>query len=127
MSGPRDRPDLPRTAPPVAPYINYPFEVLGDLTGGRRFEAVNHSEALGDSGGRYIFDHTADLVFSMNGRETDEILEKVKSHALADFSSNYTVGFVPSPTEAPHEHKLEVKLAPKSEGKVTDGKRNAMY
>jgi len=28
---------------------------------------------------------------------------------------------------APREHKLEVKLAPKSNGKVTEGKRGAIY
>jgi hypothetical protein len=130
MSGPHDRPDLPRGSPPVAPYINYPFEVLGDLTGGLHFESVNHSQQLGqitDSGQRYIFDHTADLVFSMTGRETGEILEKVKRHALAGFTSNYTVGFMPSSTDAPRKHKLEVKLARKSGGKVTDGNRSATY
>jgi hypothetical protein len=127
MAGPRDRPDLPTGSPPFAPYINYPFEVLGDLTGGLHFEAVNHSQPLGKSGQRYIFDHTADLVFSMTGRETAEILEKVKRHALAGFTSSYSVGFVPPPTDAPRKHKLEVKLAPKSSGKLSDGKRSAIY
>jgi hypothetical protein len=63
----------------------------------------------------------------MTGGETHDILERVKKHALARFSSNYTVGFVPSPPDSPREHKLEVKLAPKSSGKVTEGKRSATY
>ena len=65
--------------------------------------------------------------YSMTGGETHDVLERVKKHALARFSSNYTVGFVPSPSGAPREHKLEVKLAPKSSGKVTEGKRSATY
>ena len=63
----------------------------------------------------------------MTGGETHDVLERVKKHALARFSSNYTVGFVPSPSSAPHEHKLEVKLASKSSGKITEGKRSAEY
>ena len=65
--------------------------------------------------------------YSMTGGETEGILERVKRHALARFSSNYTVGFVPSPSDSPREHTLEVKLAPKSSGKVTEGKRSAVY
>jgi hypothetical protein len=125
--GPADRPDLPTNSPPVAPYINYPFELLGDLTGGRPFEAVNHSQPLGESGQRFVADRNTNLAFSMTGAETDGILERVKKHALARFSSTYTVGFVPSPSGTAREHKLEVKLAAKSSGKVTDGKRSAAY
>jgi hypothetical protein len=125
--GPADRPDLPSNSPPVAPYINYPFELLGDLTGGRHFEAVNHSQPLGESGERFVMDRNTNLVFSMTGAETDDILERVKKHALARFSSSYTIGFVPSLSGAPREHKLEVKLAVKSSGKMTEGKRNAAY
>ncbi len=127
MFGPADRPNLPPGSPPVAPYINYPFELLGDLTGGRHFEAVNHSQPLGESGERFVMDRNTNLAFSMTGAETDGILERVKKHALVRFSSTYTVGFVPSPSGAPREHRLEVKLAPKSSGKVTDGKRSAAY
>jgi hypothetical protein len=127
MFGPADRPNLPPNSPPVAPYINYPFELLGDLTGGRNFEAVNHSQPLGESGERFVMDRNTNPAFSMTGAETDHILERVKKHALARFSSTYTVGFVPSPSGAPREHRLEVKLAAKSSGKVTDGKRNAAY
>lgn len=61
------------------------------------------------------------------GNEARDILERVKKHALARFSSSYSIGFVPSPSVAPREHELEVKLAPKSGGKVNDGKRSATY
>jgi hypothetical protein len=50
--------------------------------------------------------------YSMTGGETHDVLERVKKHALARFSSSYTIGFVPSPSGAPREHKLDVKLAP---------------
>jgi hypothetical protein len=111
------------------PYLNYPFELLGNLTGGLRFEAVNHAPPSKPD------EPTQGLVlsaknpprYSMTGGETGDILERVKKHALARFSSNYTVGFVPSPSDSPREHKLEVKLAPKSSGKVTEGKRSATY
>jgi hypothetical protein len=124
--GPADRPNLPPNAPPIAPYINYPFESLGELTGGLHFESVNHSQPLGDSG-RFVSDHNTSLVFSMTGRETQDILERIEKHAVARFSSTYMVGFVPAPSGAPREHKLEVKLAPKSGGKVSEGKRIATY
>ena len=116
-------------APPFAPYINYPFELLGDLTGGLHFEAVNHSQPTkpNESGPPFLFDATTPLAFSMSGRETYEVLDRTKRHALARFSSSYTVGFVPPPSSTPREHTLEVKLAPKSSGKVTEGKRAATY
>lgn len=63
----------------------------------------------------------------MTGDETYDVLERVKRHALARFSSSFTVGFVPSPSGTPREHKLEVKLATKSSGKVTEYKRSATY
>jgi hypothetical protein len=65
--------------------------------------------------------------YSMTGGETHDVLERVKKHALARFSSNYTVGFVAPSSDSPREHKLEVRLAPKSNGKVTEGKRSATY
>ncbi len=112
--------------PYMGSYYNYPFELLGDLTGGLRFDAMNHCVIPGSD--------TPDLAlllfrngYSMTGYETNDVLERVKKHALARFSSSYTVGFVPSPSESPREHKLEVKLAPKSSGKVTGGKRSATY
>lgn len=125
--GPAGRPNLPRDAPPVALYFNYPFELLGDLTGGLHFEAVNHSQPLGEGGERYIADATHSPVLTMTGAETDGILERVKRHALARFSSTYTVGFVPPPSDSPREHKLQVKLVPKTSGKVTEGERTATY
>jgi hypothetical protein len=93
-------------------------------SGGLHFEAANHSQPLGESGQRFV---GANRAVSMTGGETGDILERVKRHALARFSSTYTVGFVPPPSGAPREHKLEVKLAPKSSGKVTEGKRIAAY
>jgi len=110
-------------------YLNYPFEVLGNLTGGLRFEAVNHTPPSnpGETTQGLVKSAKHPPAYSMTGGETDDILERVKKHALARFSSNYTVGFVPSPSGAPREHKLEVKLAPKSSGKVMEGKRSATY
>ena len=58
---------------------------------------------------------------------TEDILERIEKHAVGRFSSTYMVGFVPPPSGAPREHKLEVKLAPKSGGKVSEGKRIATY
>jgi len=63
----------------------------------------------------------------MTGGQVNDILDAVKTHALARFTSSYTVWFAPSPSASPRKHKLEVKLAPKSSGKVIDGKRSATY
>jgi hypothetical protein len=106
----------------LPPYLNYPFELLGDLTGGRRFEAVNHSPLDDDGRPIRMFDDR-----SMTGGEVNGILDIVKRHALAHFRSSYTIGFVPSPSTGPREHTLEVKLATKSAGKVIDSKRSAAY
>jgi hypothetical protein len=122
------RPVTPDCPGPSAPYINYPFERLGDVTGGLRFEAVYHPQTVKpgvEIQGYWLLD--AFTSFSMTGAETDDILERVKKHALGRFSSSYTVGFVPSPGGAPRVHKLEVKLAPKSSGTLTEGKRIAAY
>lgn len=109
-------------------YVNYPFELLGDLTGGLRFEAVYHPSTIapGEDGPGFVLSG-APTVFSMTGAETSDVLERVKRHALARFSSTYTIGFVPSPSSAPREHKLEVKLAAKVSGRITDGTRSATY
>lgn len=109
-----------------ASYYNYPFELLGDLTGGLRFDAMNHGVIPdGDTPGLVLL--SSPDRYSMTGGETHDVLERVKKHVLARFSSNYTVGFVPSPSDSPREHKLEVKLGLKSSGKVTEGKRSATY
>jgi hypothetical protein len=63
----------------------------------------------------------------MTGPQVNDILETVKRHALARFTSSYTLWFAPSPSGAPRKHKLEVKLAPKFSGKLSDGKRIATY
>jgi hypothetical protein len=57
----------------------------------------------------------------------NDILETVKRHALARFTSSYTLWFAPSASGAPRKHNLEVKLASKSSGKLVDGKRSAIY
>jgi hypothetical protein len=123
----RCRPQSPECPGMSAPYINYPFELLGDLTGGLHFEAVNHSPPVTPGENAQGFMLAGASTFSMTGGETNDVLERVKRHASTRFSSNYTVGFVPSPSGAPREHQLEVKLAPKSSGKVTEGKRSATY
>ncbi|HKE25462.1 MAG TPA: hypothetical protein VKB88_24050 [Bryobacteraceae bacterium] len=109
-----------------ASYYNYPFELLGDLTGGLRFDAMNHLDIPdADTPGLVLF--LSGKGYSMTGGEADHVLERVKKHASARFSSNYTVGFVPSLSDSPRAHKLEVKLGSKSGGKVTEGKRSATY
>jgi hypothetical protein len=112
--------------PYFASYYNYPFELLGDLTGGLRFDATNHFVIPdADTPGLVLFlSHDG---YSMDGGETHHVLERVLNHALARFSSNYTVGFIPPPSDSPRQHKLEVKLRPKSSGKVTEGNRSAIY
>jgi hypothetical protein len=56
-----------------------------------------------------------------------DVLEAVKTHALARIGAHYSVGFVPSSNGSPREHKLEVRLAAKSSGKLTGGTRSATY
>ena len=104
--GPADRPNIPQGSPPVARYLNWPFEHMADLTGGIHFEAVNHSVRLGDSGERYVLDRSNAPAFSMTGAETEDVLERVKKHALARFRSSYTIGFAPPKSGSPREHKL---------------------
>ena len=112
--------------PYFATYYNYPFEILGELTGGLRFDAINHFvTSADDTPGLLLLLHPDG--YSMTGGETLRVLERVKRHSLARFSSNYVVGFVPSPSSTPHEHNLEVKLVQKSRGKLTEGKRIATY
>ena len=102
---------------------NFPrhtFESVGNQTGGRSFEATWRPDQ-----GR-VLNGPIDR-FSMTGGELNDILEAVKRHALARFTSTYTVWFAPSSAASPRKHKLEVRLAAKSSGKITDGKRSAIY
>lgn len=99
--------------------LNKRLESIGTQTGGRSFEAARRQHTQGDPEGLSRF--------SMTGGQVNDILQSVKRHALARFRSMYTVWFAPSPTISARQHKLEVKLAPKSSGKVTDGKRSATY
>jgi hypothetical protein len=102
--------------------LNVAFEDVGKQTGGRSFEATRRGPPIILRSEARPFDR-----FSMTGEQVKDILGAVKRHALARFTSTYTVWFAPSPSVSPREHKLEVKLATKSSGKVTDGKRNAVY
>lgn len=111
----------------VGSYYNYPFELLAEITGGLRFDALNHHFVTPDADTPGLVLSPRSEEYSMTGRETDDVLQRVKKHALARFSSNYTVGFIPTPSDSPRQHNLEVKLAAKSSGKVTEGKRSATY
>jgi hypothetical protein len=102
--------------------LKKPFASVGISTGGRSFEAPRrpYDEAQPGSDGGLTR-------FSMTGPQVNNILESVKRHALARFTSSYTLWFAPSPSGARRKHKLEVKLPPKSSGKLSDGKRIAIY
>ena len=77
-----------------------PLRVLADSTGGTSFD-----------------------VKSIDANKLREILESVKGEVL----SRYVVGFPLSSAAAPREHKLEVRLVSKSNGKMIGGKRTAVY
>ncbi len=102
--------------------LNKPFENVGNQTGGRSFEAARRGGAP-----KLPSLHEGLQRFSMTGGQLTDIIQAVKKSALARFSSIYTVGFTPSSSNSPRKHKLEVKLASKSSGKVTDGKKIAIY
>jgi hypothetical protein len=77
------------------------FAALGKMTGGR---AVEYPE--------------------IDAAALRKILETVESDAL----SQYVVGFVPNSSgAAPHEHKLEIRLAAKSGRALEGGMRRATY
>lgn len=53
-----------------------------------------------------------------------DVLQSVRNEGL----SQYVVGFAPhASSDAPKEHKLEIKLASKSSGELTGGKRRTLY
>jgi hypothetical protein len=117
--------DSPRRGrPPLDPELldcplNQPFKAIGNWTGGRSFEAARRAGPI---------QHPIGIDrFSMTGAQVVDILDAVKEHALARFTATYRVWFTPSPSASPRKHTLEVKLAPKSSGKVSGGKKNATY
>ena len=82
------------------------FARLGSLTGGRSFQFTPiewNADALA---------HTVDTI---------------RTQTLDRALSQYIVGFTPQSSTGPREHKLEIKLVAKSSGKVTGGKRKAIY
>lgn len=85
--------------------FNEEFERLGDLTGGLPFEVSD----------------------SLTAGKVRDIVEAVKIHASNRINSRYSIGFVPTPSDSPREHKLEVKLLSKSSGKLSGASRNAKY
>jgi hypothetical protein len=95
-------PPRPAFGRPIDCPLNTPFESVGDQTGGRSFEAPRRQEIqIADGLGR----------FSMTGGQVNDILGTVKGHALARFTSTYTVWFATSPSASPRNHRLEVKLS----------------
>jgi len=106
--------------------LNTPFASVGKQTGGRSFEAARQAVQLQTPRDIGAYPPLLDR-FSMTGRQANDILETVKRHALARFTASYTLWFTPSPSASSRTHKLEVKLAVKSDRKITDGKRNATY
>ena len=99
--------------------LNPPFKAIGTWTGGRSFEAARRA-------GPKLHPLGIDR-FSMTGAQVNGILGAVKKDALARFTSTYRVWFAPSSSASPRKHTLEVKLAPKSTGKVTAGKKSVTY
>ena len=81
------------------------FARLGSLTGGRSF-----------------------MPTELTVGEVAQILDGVRNEVLDRARSQYTVGFTPeSAAGQAREHKLEVRLAAKSAGKVSGGKRKVIY
>jgi hypothetical protein len=97
------------------------------LTDGLPFEAAGHGTQQIAAADQRTYELRGIGDYSMTGGEVNDILKAVKKHALARFSSTYILGFVPSPSGSLREHKLEVKLAMKSTGNLTGGKRSAEY
>ena len=81
------------------------FARLGSLTGGRSFTPTE-----------------------LTVGEVAQILDGVRNEVLDRARSQYTVGFAPQSSGGQvREHKLEVRLAAKSAGKVSGGKRKVIY
>jgi VWFA-related protein len=59
----------------------------------------------------------------LNAGSLQEILRAV----IGDTQSQYLVGFVPPSSALPKPHKLEVRLAAKTTGTISSGKRTAIY
>jgi hypothetical protein len=111
----------------IAAYLNYPFELLGSLSGGRRFEAQYHGPpAEPDKPARLggLWNEPPPVFYERPGKRGH--LGKSQEACLGRFRATYTIGFVPSVSSETRPHKLEVKLA-KSAGQVTEGKRIAKY
>ena len=104
--------------------LNAPFKAIANWTDGRSFEAARRPGAkLPQSG-------TSDRFlgrFSMTATQVNNILDSIKAHALARFTSTYRVWFEPPSSASPRKRKLEVKLVEKSRGNMTDGRKNATY
>jgi hypothetical protein len=81
------------------------FQRLGGLTGGHAFEAAD----------------------AMSAGEMRDIIKKVEVHALAHARAQYVVGFTAAASDKSRDHRLEVKLASKSSGRVTGGKKTVRY
>lgn len=77
-----------------------PLRALADLTGGTSFD-----------------------VQSIDANKLRDILDSVKNELL----SQYVAGFPLSPSAAPREHELEVRLVSKSTGRMIGGKRTVVY
>ena len=60
---------------------------------------------------------------TLNADSLQEILRAV----IGDAQSQYLVGFAPPSSPSSKQHKLEVRLAPKTSGTISSGKRTAIY
>jgi hypothetical protein len=64
----------------------------------------------------------------MNYDKVDsDTLQEILRAVIGDAQSQYLVGFVPPSSESPKQHKLEIRLAAKTSGTISSGKRTAIY
>lgn len=103
--------------------LNPRFKAIANWTDGRSFEAARRPGVKPPQSASDRFLGR----FSLTAAQVNDILDAVKAHSLARFASTYRVWFEPSSAASPRRHKLEVRLAPKTTGKVIDGTRNATY